>query len=323
MEVPTDLRLLTTRQAGVVSRRQALAAGLRPSDVRRLLRRRELAPLLPGVYVDHTGPPGWDQRAWASVLAVWPAALHGASALRAFDGPQPGRSARRVEVVHVAIDRTRSRPAHLPGVRVHQVARFDDEVLWNLGPPRQRYAVAALAAACGEAGELDAIAVLARACGTRGTTATQLAVVLAGRPRVARRAFLEAVLDDLATGTCSVLEHAYLDRVERPHGLPPPQRQQRERAVTGVLYRDAVHGSAVVELDGRLFHTGVVRRDDDLERDLDVAADGRATVRLGAGQVLARPCRTAGKVAAFLRHHGVVVEPHPCGQACDLRGPLP
>ena len=28
-----------------------------------------------GVYVDHTGPLTWLQRAWAGVLAVWPAAL--------------------------------------------------------------------------------------------------------------------------------------------------------------------------------------------------------------------------------------------------------
>jgi hypothetical protein len=50
-------------QAGVISRRQALSAGLEPHDVRRLLRRREWALLHPGVYVDHTGTPSWLQRA--------------------------------------------------------------------------------------------------------------------------------------------------------------------------------------------------------------------------------------------------------------------
>ena len=56
-------------QHGVVSRAQALARGLAPHDLRRLVRRRELAVLHPGVYVDHTGEPTWLQQAWAAVLA--------------------------------------------------------------------------------------------------------------------------------------------------------------------------------------------------------------------------------------------------------------
>ena len=45
----TELRPLLLAQAGVVSRAQALQVGLQPHDLRRLVRRRELAPLLPGV----------------------------------------------------------------------------------------------------------------------------------------------------------------------------------------------------------------------------------------------------------------------------------
>ena len=73
-------------QDGMVSRRQLLAAGGRPHDLDRMLRRRELSRILPGVFVDHTGVPTWHQRAWCGVLFHEPAALAGASALRAAFG---------------------------------------------------------------------------------------------------------------------------------------------------------------------------------------------------------------------------------------------
>ncbi len=73
----------------------------------------------------------------------------------------------------------------------------------------------------------------------------------------------------------------------------------------------------------RLHHDDPAARDRDLERDLDVAASGRTTVRLGWGQVLGRPCLTAAKVAAFLRQHGVEANPRACGPTCPAGQPLP
>ena len=45
------------------------------ADIARMLRRRDLVTVLPGVYVNHTGAQTWEQRAWAAVLYFWPAAL--------------------------------------------------------------------------------------------------------------------------------------------------------------------------------------------------------------------------------------------------------
>lgn len=306
-----------------MSRRQALGAGLSEPDVRRMLRGRTWTTLLPGVYLDHTGRPSWSQHAWAAVLACWPAALHGGSALRAYDGPVPGQHDPGRTTIHVAVDRRRSRPVPLEGVVVHQVVRLDETVLWNLGPPRRRYAESVLDAAAGAATELDRVAVLARAAGTRRTTAEQLLTALARRTRYPRRRWTHDVLRDVAAGTCSVLEHRYLAGVERAHGLPTAARQQRERGVAGVVYRDVAVGAAVVELDGRLHHDDPSARDADLERDLDVAASGRSTVRLGWGQVLTRPCSTATKVAAFLRQHGIEAYARPCGPTCPAGRPVP
>src|SRR5512141_290787 len=84
-------------QDGVISRGQALGCGLDDNLLEGLLRRRQLARVHPGVYVDHTGPPTWLQRAWAAVLFHWPAGLAGLSALRAHgirtvpDSGQPWR----------------------------------------------------------------------------------------------------------------------------------------------------------------------------------------------------------------------------------------
>lgn len=315
----TPLATLLADQGGVAGRRQLLAAGLAPHDIRRLVRRRDLVPLHAGVYIGHTGEPTWLQRAWGAVLFSWPAALWGPSALRAAQGP--GRRDADDEVVHVAIDRLRGSRVAPAGVRLHHVARLDAVASWNTSPPRMRYEEAALDVAILAPTELGAIAQLADACQSRRTTAVRLRTTLAERPRSARRALLDGVLRDVAEGTCSVLEHGYARLVERPHGFPSARRQARVSTGVGVVYRDVDYGPVVVELDGRLFHDTASARDRDAERDLDAAVAGATTVRLTWGQVYDRPCATAAKVARVLRAHGVPITPRPCGTACALVRP--
>lgn len=121
VDIP-EVRELLVRQDGVISRRQALAAGLTANDIRRTIRQRVWAPVHPGVYVDHTGPITWRQRAWAAVLHAWPAALCHESALRAAEGQ--GRTERRDDgPLHVAVDRKRSF-APPDGVLPHHLANF-------------------------------------------------------------------------------------------------------------------------------------------------------------------------------------------------------
>lgn len=299
---------LLSQQAGVVARRQAIEAGLDDSDFRRLLRRRELVTFHPGVYVDHTGPLSWEQRAWAAVLFAGArhsgsggggAALCDQSALHAWGLGTPGDGP-----VHVAIDRRRRvRPP--AGIVVHRLLDLDARTLWNLSPPRLRLEEAVLDVAAAARDELAAVGVLSAAVSDRRTTARRLATTLAARSRIARRSFLGSVLDDLDRGTCSVLEHGYLHRVERAHGLPRGRRQAVGRS-RGRIYRDVLYEefAQVVELDGWLDHTGAEARDRDLERDLDAAVEGLATVRLGWGQVFRRPCLTARRLAALLRRAG-------------------
>jgi hypothetical protein len=271
-------------QAGVISRWQAIDAGLTENDLRRLLRRRELVVVHPGVCVNHTGQLTWLQRAWAAVLFAWPAALSHDSALRAADGPGKHKE----EIVHVAVACHR-RIASPEGVRIHRTTHLEDRVMWNRSPPRIRYEDAVLDVAIASRTEMDALDALASAVQARRTTARRMLTTLQLRARSARRAWLSGVLEDVAQGACSVLEHGYLRRVERPHGLPAGRRQLRAAASTGIVYRDVTYGDQIVELDGRLVHDSVRQRDRDLDRDLDAAVDGQGTIRLGYGQVFDRP----------------------------------
>lgn len=142
------------------------------------------------------------------------------------------------------------------------------------------------------------------------TTAPRLQRVLDDRGRVRQRAWLESVLADIASGSHSVLEHGFVTRVLRPHGLPVPQQQSREATPIGLVYRDAVFGDWIVELDGRAHHASRSQHAADLDRDLFAAASGRQTLRLGWRQIFDTPCRTASALGQLLPEPGQRCGPH-------------
>lgn len=310
--------VLLAAQDGVVSRAQLVDAGCEPHDLERMLRRKELFVALPGVYINHNGPRSWQQRAWVAVLACWPAALAGASALRAERGPGL-RGFDEGAAIEVAVDVART-VRDKPDVRVRRMAGVEPRSRWNTSPPRVRYEEAVLDVVAGLPREWDVIEACAAAVRGRCTTAERLARALAARHRFPRRIWLARVLADVAAGTASVLEHGYLEKVERAHGLPAAARQQPGRIAGGRIYRDAPYPAydLDVELDGRLDHSAIADRDRDLERDLDAASDGRRTVRLGWGQVYDRPCRSAAQVARLLTLGGWDGTPTPCSPTCPI-----
>ncbi|MDN5893761.1 MAG: hypothetical protein L0H93_07005, partial [Nocardioides sp.] len=310
---------LLDAQDGVTSRRQVLARGLRPHDIERLIRRRLWVRALPGVYLNHTGVPTWRQQGWIGVLHYWPSALAGDAAVRSVVGPGWNRHRSRDDIeILIPVGRT---VEQVSGFRVTRSRAFEDRVQWNSSPPRIRLEEAVVDLAAAAVTDHTAIGVMADACQSQRTTATRLSDCLSLRPRVARRHWLGSVLRDIRDGTCSVLEHAYLTRVERAHGLPRGKRQVQERPAGRQMFRDVLYPGQgfIVELDGRLFHDNVDQRDVDLERDLDVGVGRRETARLGWGQVTDRACQTAGKIALILQSRGCAGSPHRCGPGCTLR----
>ena len=154
-----EIESLQRRQDGVVSRKQVLAAGGSDTDIERLLRRREWARVHPGVYACHTGPLSWNERAWAAVLLVEPAALAGSSALQAH-GIRGYEGESTIELAVPA-----SRHLRAPdGVRLVRLRRFDDVVQLHLSPPRVRIEPALLRVASRASTEDGTVAVLGDGC---------------------------------------------------------------------------------------------------------------------------------------------------------------
>ncbi len=303
-----DLRDLTEHQSGILSRTQVLERAS-ASDLKRWLRRRELVPVHDGVYVNHTGPLSWSSRAWAGVQRYWPAALALDSAIHLAGDP-----------VHVAVAENRTFRRSVAGVRLHRLTDLEARIQWNRSPPRQRYDDALLSVCGRTASRERALDLVSEACRSRRTTPLRLREELASRGNLADRGWLLGVLDDAAEGVQSVLESAYLRRVERAHGLPRAERQLRGNASGKVVWRDSLYRAfhVVVELDGRLGHDTGAERWDDMDRDLDAALETLLTIRLGWRHAEIEPCRTAQRLGQLFNHRGWAGRPRRCSRECAV-----
>ncbi len=297
-------------QGGLISRRQVLSLGGNDNLIERRVRRREWRVVHPGVYVDHTGPPTDEQLRMAAVLYAAPAALAAESALIAH-----GVRNITTDLVTVAVPRARRVHAQ-PAMRVVRMSELDSRTMWHRTPPRLRLEDATLQVASmrwARRGEADAVALLSDVCQQRRSTADRLLTTLSHHPYLPGRAFLRTVLDDVSVGAFSLLEHRYLTRVERPHGLPAGRRQRGFTSTRGPGCRDVLYPAylLVVELDGRLGHEWATDQWADLERDLATATDRLQTIRLGWGAV-ADACSLAPMVGELLRTRGWDGRAHPC-----------
>lgn len=201
-------------QGGVASYAQLISGGWTWPRIRKAVRRRELSHVHPRVYVGHTGPLTPRQRAWAAVLYAEPAALCLESALApAADGD-----------IHLAVEQGR-RLAGTAGVVIHQVTRLDRQIRAFTDPPRLSHEHNLLMQIRLAADEETVVGLLAGSVGRRGVTVETLGRALELHPRQPHKRLVVALLSDIETGIESVLEHGYLARVERAHGLPRPKRQ--------------------------------------------------------------------------------------------------
>lgn len=303
-----SLQMDRREQHGVVSWQQLREGGWSEGEIRTTVRRHQLVRVHPRVYVDHTGPLTPEQRAWAAVLWAAPAALCGDSALGvAQDAPE----------VHVAIDHARGLRAP-DGVVLHRVTDLSPLIRGGSRPPRLALEHNALVTIRAARSEAEVVAALVAAIGRRGTTAVSMRTALTHHPKLPRVALVRALLDDIEQGTESVLEHGFLVRVERPHGLPAPTRQVIRR--DGAERRDMEFApyQLVVELDGRLNHASWQAGNRDAGRDLADLAGGRSVLRLRWTQVMEQACETAWLLGAALQTRGWTGAPVPCGQACPI-----
>jgi len=315
-ELPPTLRYLAQRQNGIVSRSQALRAGLSPDMVKFRISSGRWRQMHSGVYATFTGVPSRGARLWAAVLLAGP----GATLSHETAAELHRLADQAADTIHVTIpDRRRVRAVQ--GVRLYRSARAVDAVQGNVYPPRTRVEETVLDLTQGADSFDDVCGWVTRAIARELTDQTRLNAAMSARPRLRWRADLHELIVAAAGGDHSVLEFRYHRDVEGAHGLPEPARQVPFVTSTGRRgRRDRVYEKygVVVELDGRLAHPAE-NQWKDKARDNAAAAEGRQSLRYGWAQVRWEACTTAAEVARVLRLHGWDGRPKPCSPGCPVR----
>lgn len=315
-DLPSTLRYLAQNQGGVVSRSQALRAGLSPGMIKFRVRSGRWRQIHTGVYATFTGELTRRTRLWAAVLAAGPGAAlsyeTAAELQRLVDEP--------AETIHLTVPVTR-RIMAVEGVSLHRSARASEAVQRNTHPPRTQIEETVLDLTQTAKTFDDVCGWVTRAVARELTDETSLRAAMSKRRRLRWRADLHELIAAAATGDHSVLEFRYHRDVEKAHGLPEPARQAPFTAPNGRRgRRDRLYQpyGIVVELDGRLAHPAE-QQWQDKTRDNAAAAEGLQSLRYGWTHVTRHPCATAAEVASVLRLHGWDGRPRPCSPGCPVR----
>lgn len=292
-------------QSGLVTREQALAAGLTENAIRWRVRSARWSVVHPRVYLTAPGRSGWEIRAVAALLHVGsPSALYGVSAGHAW-----GLVNRSDDPIEVAVPVGRSgRPRD--GITIVRSRHFDERVDPAAWPHRVTAAHTVFDLCAGQT--LDrSVALMAKAQQLRLCTPEQLLRALESRPRQSGRALLLEALGDVGAGVESAAEYRYVRDVERAHRLPVGDRQA---PAPGQRHRDSAYDEVkvVVEVDGRLGHEGWAAQAVDRRRDLDGAVTGWLTVRPTWLEVAHAPCGLAVDLDAIFRSRGWSGRAVPC-----------
>jgi hypothetical protein len=311
---PRDVLDSLQQQCGVLSRAQVLSSGMTRKQIEGRLRGGRWQRLYPGVYATFSGDPGRAAILWAAVLRVGDKAVlshHTAAELAGLIGTPSA-------TIHVTVPRSRG-VSPIPGVTLHYSRRLAQARHPVRTPPQTRIEETVLDLATRAASLDEALGWIFRACGSRRTTPARLAAALALRDRMRWRTELGAALSLGAQGVHSVLEFRYVDRVERPHGLPVATRQVRVTRAGQHQYQDVTYQAygVVVELDGQVAHP-VELRWRDIRRDNASIVEGLQPLRYGWADVTEQPCRVAAQVGGLLCRRGWDGRLRRCGPACLL-----
>ena len=262
---PSALRELIDRQDCLVTRAQALGAGLTENALRHRVRRGgPWRVCLPGVYLTASGTPTREQRETAAVLYAGPRAIiTGPAALRFHRLAAPEAEPHIVDVLVPASTQRRS----VAYVRLHRTKRLPT---WVSGPPQRSYTLPARALAdtalwltdLAEARALIAGAVQDRRCTVAELTEERHAGPIRGS------ALLRTVLAEADTGVRSAPEGDLRDLIVRAR-LPLPLFNPRLFLSNGAYLAcpDAWWPDAgvAIEVDSRRWHL----RPEDWERTMD------------------------------------------------------
>jgi hypothetical protein len=311
---PPELDRVSRLQHDVFTRQQALATGgIAAEAVKSRVRRGTWRRLYRGVYTSAPGILDRKTELWAAVLyAGQDAALSHETAAelhRLIDG--------KSWPIHLAVPASR-RVTPVAGIRVHRLARVYEPPEAHRDPPHTTIEDTVLDLIDTAATLTDAIGWLTSAFGRELTSEIRLRSAMSWRNKIRWRT---QVLDILACGESgdhSVLEYRYTRDVERPHGLPEPDRQVPFYLPNGqVGRRDRLYAKyrVIVELDGRLAHPPEVKWRDQ-KRDRAAIAAGYQPLRYGWSDVDVTPCATAAEFGTILQDRGWKGFVRPCSSSC-------
>jgi hypothetical protein len=312
-DIPDVVSELAHGQAGAISRRQLLAAGLTAQIIDTRIERRRWQVLHRGVYAVFTGPPSRATQLWAAVLRAGDGAVLSHQTAAELHGLIDAAA----ETIYLTVPA--SRRVQSPGLVIRSSGRVEAATQPNRVPARTTVEETVLDLV-ELAGTFDDVCGwITRAIGRRLSTEKRLRAALAMRKKMRWRDELDDILAAAADGIHSVLEYRYLRDVERAHGLPRSRHQERVIVGGKVAYRDAYYPPyrAAVELDGRLAHPDDERWRDS-HRDNAAGAAGVYTSRFGWRDVVGRPCETALLQARILRQRGWRGQPRPCSPGCPV-----
>jgi len=312
-DIPAEIAELASWQAGVISRRQLLEAGLNPQLIIRRIERGRWQQLYRGVYATFSGSPPRETWLWAAVLR----AAEGAVLSHQTAAELHGLIDSPAEAIHITVPSTRR--ITTTGLVIHMSGRLEQARQPNREPPRTSVEETVLDLAEAAKTFDDACGWITGACGRRLTTEAKLRAALELRKKVRWRDELGDILAAARDGIHSVLEYRYVRDVERAHGLPRSRHQVRVVIDGKVVYRDAYYEEfqLAVELDGRLAHPDEERWRDS-QRDNQAGARGVETCRYGWRDIYAHACETALLQAQILRRRGWRGTPRPCSARCPV-----
>jgi very-short-patch-repair endonuclease len=319
-EPPAPARELLAVQRSAVARRQAANCDVGPRTMRSRVRSGRWQRLQRGVYATFSGEPPRETLLWAALLRAGPDAVlsHHTAAERHGLIDEPS------SIISITVPASK-RPVRvrIPGIVVHRSNAILRTKHPAMLPPCTRVEDTVLDLIEIAPTFDDAYAWICRAIGRRRTTAERIRHAMDARKKMRWRREIMIALGDADEGALSVLEHRYVHRVERPHGLPVARRQARIRQRYGSRYLDNLYEEygVCVELDGTAAHPADEQWRDK-RRDNTTTVSGLVTLRFGFLDLGEHRCESAAAVATLLGRHGWPATPHFCGRpACALGAP--
>jgi very-short-patch-repair endonuclease len=284
---------VASRQRGVVSHAQLLAAGLTPSAISRRVAAGRLHRLHRGVYaVGHTALP-FTARLQAATLACGPQTVVSSWSRAAIYELCPPRLP-----IHVTVPGGRGRRHR--GLVVHSGVLAPHDIVTHGGLRMTSWARTMLDVAA-DATLDEVVDLLDRSAAKRLAATPPLLDVLArgsgrsGADRL-RHAFL--IVHPQGLLTRSELERRAL-RMVRRHRLPVPEVNARLHGYeVDFLWRDR---ALVVEVDGGAWHSTSTARERDTRKAANLTARGWTVLRLTWRQVVHDPAWAASRIEGTLR----------------------